>query len=279
MKIAVLSGKGGTGKTFVSTNLAVAAEKAAYVDCDVEEPNGRLFLKPVEIKSTAVKVKIPLINAMNCSGCRKCVDFCKFHAMAFVKTRPIVFPAICHSCGGCAIVCPQDAIKETEREIGVVERGIHGSTEIITGVMNPGEESGVPIIKEALRQGFEASENVIIDCPPGSACAVMESVSMADYCVIIAEPTAFGLHNFRMVYELTQLMGKPCCAVINKESEKYAPLEDFCSENSIPEALRIPYSEELASLGANAHVASEEKEEYREMFKALLDYIGREAKK
>ena len=279
MKIAVLSGKGGTGKTFVSTNLAIAAGKAAYVDCDVEEPNGRLFLKPENIKSTPIKVKTPLVNVMKCSGCRKCVDFCKFHAMAFVNNKPIIFPAICHSCGGCALLCPENAIKETEREIGVVEHGIHGDTRIITGVMNPGEESGVPIIKEALSEGFEASENVIIDCPPGSACAVMESVSMSDYCVIIAEPTAFGLHNFRMVYELSQLMGKHCCAVINKESEKYAPLEDFCSEHNIPVALRIPYSEELAALGANAHVASEAKEEYMEMFKSLLDYISREAKK
>ncbi len=279
MKIAVLSGKGGTGKTFVSTNLAIAAGKAAYVDCDVEEPNGRLFLKPEGLKSTAVKVKVPLVNVMKCSGCRKCVDFCRFHAMAFVKNKPIIFSSICHSCGGCALFCPESAINETDREIGVVEQGIHGETRVITGIMNPGEESGIPIIKEALREGFESSENVIIDCPPGSACAVMESVSMSDYCVIIAEPTAFGLHNFSMVYQLSQLMGKPCCAVINKESETYPPLEDFCSYHHIPIALRIPYSEELATLGANAHVASEEKEEYREMFKSLLDYISMEAEK
>lgn len=279
MKIAVLSGKGGTGKTFVSTNLALAAGKAAYVDCDVEEPNGRLFLKPENIESTSVKVKTPLVNPMKCSGCRKCVDFCKFHAMAFVRNHPIIFPAICHSCGGCSLLCPENAIKETEREIGVVEKGTHGDTCVITGVMNPGEESGVPIIKEALREGIAAEENVIIDCPPGSACAVMESVTLSDYCVIIAEPTAFGLHNFRMVYELSQLMGKPCSVVINKQSEPYAPLEDFCKEHNIPIALRIPYSDELASIGAKADVASEAKEEYREMFKSLLDYISREAVK
>ena len=279
MKIAVLSGKGGTGKTFVSTNLAFAAGNAAYVDCDVEEPNGRLFFKPEELKTTSVKVKIPLVNPMKCSGCRKCVDFCKFNAMAFVKNRPIIFSSICHSCGGCALLCPENAISETERETGVVESGIHGSVRVITGVMNPGEESGVPIIKEALRQGFEASDTVIIDCPPGSACAVMESVSLSDYCVIIAEPTAFGLHNFRMVYELTRLMGKPCCAVINKESEKYGPLGDFCAENHIPVPLRIPYSEELALLGANANIASESKDEYKAMFSSLLGYIDREAVK
>ena len=273
MKIAVLSGKGGTGKTFVSVNLAVTAGNAAYVDCDVEEPNGRLFLKPGGIKSTSVMASSPLVNIMKCTGCRKCVDFCQFHAMAFVKNRPIIFPAICHSCGGCSIICPEKAIKETQRELGVVENGMHGSTHVVTGVMNPGEESGVNLIREALRQGFGAAEDVIIDCPPGSACAVMESVSMSDYCVLVAEPTAFGLHNFRMVYRLAEIMGKPCCAVINKEGEPYAPLDDFCREHDIPIALRIPYSDKLASLGAEAKIASEEDSECREMFSGLLSYL------
>ena len=278
MKIAVLSGKGGTGKTFVSVNLACAAGSAAYVDCDVEEPNGRLFLKPQDLKSTPVYTASPLIDVMKCVGCRKCVDFCQFHAMAFVKNRPMIFPAICHSCGGCALLCPENAIRETQRELGVVENGLHGSVRVITGVMNPGEESGVPLIKEALRQGFEASQEVIIDCPPGSACAVMESVSLSDYCVLIAEPTAFGLHNFRMVHELVSLMGKPCCAVINKEDEHYSPLYDYCEENGIPIALRIPYSPELAELGAGAEIASERSEKYMDMFKGLLGYIREAAK-
>lgn len=278
MKIAVLSGKGGTGKTFSSVNLAVAAGNAAYVDCDVEEPNGRLFLKPENVKTTEVSVRVPLINPMKCSGCRKCVDFCRFHAMAFVRNRPMIFPNICHACGGCSVICPENAVKETDRVIGHVENGCHGSIKVITGVMNPGEESGVPLIKEALKEGFEAAEDVIIDCPPGSACAVMESVSMSDYCVLIAEPTAFGLHNFRMVYELVSLMGKPCCAVINKESEPYKELDDFCNEHNIPVALRIPYSEKLASLGARADVAAEAEPECKEMFCGLLNYIREAAK-
>lgn len=278
MKIAVLSGKGGTGKTFVSVNLAVTAGNAAYIDCDVEEPNGRLFLKPEDLKSTAVMAKSPLVDISKCSGCRQCMNFCQFHAMAFVKDHPIIFPAICHSCGGCSLLCPEEAINETERELGVVEKGMHGSIHVITGVMNPGEESGIPLIKEALRQGFEASDDVIIDCPPGSACAVMENVSLSDYCVLIAEPTAFGLHNFRMVHELVSLMGKPCCAVINKEGEFYAPLYEYCEEHCIPVAARIPYSEELAAIGAGAEIACEKNAECRNMFLKLLSYI-REAVK
>ncbi len=278
MKIAVLSGKGGTGKTFSSVNLAAAAGNAVYVDCDVEEPNGRLFFKPENVNSTAVSVKIPLINPMKCTGCRKCVDFCQFHAMAFVRNRPMIFPAICHACGGCSIICPEDAVNETQRVIGYVESGSHNGVKVVTGVMNPGEESGVPLIKEALREGFAFGGDVIIDCPPGSACAVMESVSMSDYCVLIAEPTAFGLHNFRMVYELVSLMGKPCCAVINKESEPYAPLNSYCEEHNIPIALRIPYSDKLASIGAKADIAAEEDNDCKEMFSGLLEYI-REAVK
>ena len=278
MKIAVLSGTGGTGKTFSSVNLAVAAGNAAYVDCDVEEPNGRLFLKPENIKTTEVSVKIPLINPMKCIGCRKCVDFCQFNAMAFVRNRPMIFSNICHACGGCSVICPENAVKESSRVIGCVENGSHKGLKVVTGVMNPGEETGVPLIKEALREGFEGSEDVIIDCPPGSACAVMESVSLSDYCVLIAEPTAFGLHNFGMVYELVKLMGKPCCAVINKESEPYSPLDTYCSENNIPIALRIPYSEKLAALGANAHIAAEEDSQCLELFTGLLNYIREAAK-
>ena len=273
MKIAVLSGKGGTGKTFVSVNLAAAAGDACYIDCDVEEPNGRLFLKPEGVTEETVSVKLPAVDAERCTGCRKCVNFCRFNALVFIKKRPKVFPGVCHSCGGCAIVCPENAVSEFDRPVGVVETGRHGSLHVVTGVLNPGEESGVPVIKAAMQQGFSQAQTVVIDCPPGSACPVMESVSEADYCVLVAEPTAFGLHNFKMVHELVGLMHKPCCVVINKESGSYAPLEAYCEEKQIPVAMRIPYSPELAALGARAQVASEHDEACRTMFAGLLERI------
>lgn len=142
--------------------------------------------------------------------------------------------------------------------------------------MNPGEESGVPIIKEAMKKGLSYNDTVIIDCPPGSACSVMESVSFADYCVLVVEPTVFGLHNFKMVYELTSLLKKPCCVVINKANKSYTPLENFCEEHKIPIMLSISYSDEFATWGANAQIAAENSEGIRNMFRSLIDMIKEE---
>ena len=277
MKLAVLSGKGGTGKTFVSVNLAAAAEKAAYIDCDVEEPNGRLFLKPEDCRETPVCTALPSFDSDKCTGCRKCAEFCHFNALIFIKGRPVVFPEICHSCGGCAMVCPEGAISESERPVGLVELGRHKNAAVVTGVLNTGEVSAVPVIKAALAAGLDAGGLAVIDCPPGSGCSVMESVSAADRCLIVAEPTAFGLHNFKMVSELAALLGKPRYAVINKAEGRYPPLEDYCAGAGIPVALRIPYSAELAHLGAEAKIACEEDPRYMAMFSQLLARVRGEA--
>ena len=274
MRIAVLSGKGGVGKTFLAVNLAASAENAVYIDCDVEEPNGRLFFKPEQVQAKVIATKLPVADPQLCDGCRKCVDFCQFNALVYIKKKLKVFSEVCHSCGGCQIVCPQHAIQEVERPIGVVEHGMHKQTHVITGVLNFGEASGVPVIQGALREGFRAGETVMIDCPPGSACTVMESVSESDYCVLAVEPTAFGFHNFRMVYELVSLLEKPCGVVINKMDEPYEELENFCKEHKIPVLLRIPFSEKMARICAEGKVAVEEDEETAEMFQSLLEKIG-----
>lgn len=270
MKIAVLSGKGGTGKTFVSVNLAAAAERAVYIDCDVEEPNGRLFLKPSRPSTETVAVRLPAFDEGACTGCRACVDFCRFHALVYIGGKPLLFPEVCHSCGGCALVCPSGAVSEVEKPVGTVERGMYGDIEVVTGCMDLGEASGIPVIEAALACAGTADELTVIDCPPGSACSVMESAGDADYCLLVAEPTAFGLHNFKMVYELVSLLHKPCGVVVNKADGGYGALEDFCAEQGIPILCRIPYSEKLARLGARAEIASVEDGEIAELFRTLL---------
>ena len=272
MKIAVLSGKGGTGKTFVSVNLSVAAKAASYIDCDVEEPNGRLFLKPQGVTNQEVFTRIPAFDAERCTGCRKCVDFCRFNALVFIKQKPMLFSEVCHSCGGCALVCPSGAIYEEKHTVGTVSVGQHEKVRVVTGEMKMGEVSAVPVIQAALDAGMQG-ENVIIDCPPGSGCSVMECVSESDYCVLVAEPTAFGFHNFKMVYELVHLLGKPCGIVINKEDIPYEPLEDFCKAEGIEILMRIPFREDLAQMGANGEIASERDAETRKAFRALLDTV------
>ena len=255
----------------VAVNLAAAAGKATYIDCDVEEPNGRLFFKPEQVKSQVVSSLLPSFNQAKCTGCRKCVDFCRFHALMFLKEKPMLFSEVCHSCGGCMLVCPADAITEEKKEIGMLEIGQAGDLRVVTGILNPGEASGVPVIREALKQG---GDRTIIDCPPGSACSVMESVMDADYCVLVVEPTAFGFHNFQMIYELVTLLGKPHGIVINKEETPYQPLEAFCEKHEIPVLARIPYDPEVAALVANGEIAFEKKESMKDLFTSLLVKIG-----
>ena len=274
MRIAVLSGKGGAGKTFISVNLAVTAEQATYVDCDVEEPNGRLFLKPEGVTTHTVNVKRPVFNEDKCNGCRSCVDFCKFHALVYIKKKPMVFDDVCHSCGGCRIICKAKAVSEQDKPVGTIEEGVHGDTNVITGILNFGEASGVPVIHKALEMSRKDDRLTIIDCPPGSACPVMESVEDADFCLLVVEPTAFGFHNFCMVYELVTLMNKPCGIVINKMDTEYGPLEDFCREHQIPIFMRIPFTEKTAQICSSGKIASEEDEETAKMFRSLLEKIG-----
>lgn len=256
----------------VAVNLAVAEGRATYVDCDVEEPNGRLFLNPEDVQEITVSTPLPQFDANKCTGCRKCVDFCRFHALIFIKEKPMIFPEVCHSCGGCALVCPEGAVSEAPKEVGTIEIGSHDSVRVITGVLNPGEASGIPIIRHALKQAEDGL--TIIDCPPGSACSVMECVTNADYCILVAEPTAFGFHNFQMVYELTSLLGKPCGVVINKMDLPYAPLEQFCQAHDLPILDRLPYDPNVAALISQGKVICECDTILNGRFQTLLTRIG-----
>ncbi|NMA67488.1 MAG: 4Fe-4S binding protein [Clostridiaceae bacterium] len=279
MRVAVLSGKGGTGKTLVSVNLAAVVKASTYIDCDVEEPNGHLFFKPEGVKEEEISVKIPKINQELCNGCRKCVDFCKFNALAFIKDKLIVFNEVCHSCGGCILVCAEKALKEEEKVIGKIQKGTSGKVHVCTGILNTGEASGIPIIKKLLAEKKpEANRPTFIDCPPGSACTVMESIHDADYCVLVAEPTLFGAHNLNMVYELVMLFNKPFGVVLNKCMEEENPAKSFCLEKNIRILGQIPFDNELGTLNSNAEIAVNRNEKYRELFSSLLDVITREVR-
>ena len=277
MKIAVLSGKGGTGKTLVSVNLASVADSATYVDCDVEEPNGHLFLKPENISTTPVNKKMPVSDPDRCTGCGKCADFCKFNAIACIKGKWMLFDDVCHSCGGCSIVCPEKAISETDKTIGYIKSGTSDSVNIYTGTMNVGEASGVPIINSLLQATRKVKTPfTVIDCPPGSACTVMESIQDADYCVLVAEPTIFGAHNLSMVYNLVKVFNKPFGVVLNKCLDEENPSEEFCKDHNIKILTKIPFNKDLGTLNSNGKIIVNEKEEYRNLFKGLLDTVEKE---
>ncbi|NLA53358.1 MAG: ATPase [Clostridiales bacterium] len=277
-KIAVLSGKGGTGKTLISVNLASVAEHALYIDCDVEEPNGHLFFKPENIQEKPVSVLVPRVDPALCKRCRVCVDFCAFNALAMVKESLLIFDRICHSCGGCVLFCPQKALHEEDRPIGCVRAGSSGGVDVRSGFLNPGEASGIPIIQELLAVTEpERFEQIFIDCPPGSSCMAMESIMDADFCLLVVEPTRFGVHDLEMVYELVRLFKKPLAAVINKCQEGDNPAEAFCREHDIPIFARIPHDPELGLLHSNALIAANEEAKYRTLFLDILHQLTKEA--
>ena len=266
--LAILSGKGGTGKTLLSVNLASVAKEATYIDCDVEEPNGNLFFNPTQEFGKLVTVKKPVVDEALCDGCHKCVDFCAFNALALIGKRLMIFDEICHSCGGCIHVCPQIALSEQDRAVGEMSIGRSDSVRSISGSMNIGESSAVPIIEELLKHKGE--DLTIIDAPPGSSCLVTESVRLADFCILIAEPTTFGAHNLAMVHELVSLLGKPYAVVLNKVMEGKNPAEEFCIKNNIPIIGRIPFDKKLGSLNSVGKIASREEKHYRELFASIL---------
>lgn len=275
MKIAVLSGKGGTGKTFVTVNLASVAGNSLYIDCDVEEPNGHLFLKPEAGEVEEVFVQIPVVDGEKCSGCRKCVDFCKFNALAYIKDRVKVFKELCHSCGGCAMLCPEKAIVEEARGVGVIKTGASKSLRTKTGILNIGEASGVPIIRRLLEE-ITAEENVYIDCPPGSSCLVMESIKDADYCVLVTEPTVYGVHNTALVHELVTMFNKSFGLILNKVSDNARIAREFCSKNGIGIIGEFPYDSEIAKLCSNGDLLVENSEKYAKVFSDILRRIETE---
>ncbi|SDH34125.1 AAA family ATPase [Desulfosporosinus hippei] len=276
MKVAVLSGKGGTGKTLVSVNLASVAKESLYIDCDVEEPNGHLFFKPKNYASESIEVKIPFSDEKLCSGCRKCVEFCKFNALAFIINKVIVFDNVCHSCGGCILLCPEQAFAEKDKLIGKVQYGVSENVTVMTGVLNPGESSGVPIIKKLLQDIVSGPELIIIDCPPGSACIVMESIKDADYCILVAEPTLFGVHNLNLVYELVKLFKKPHGVILNKCVEGENPAEKFCLEKDIKVIGKIPFDGGLGTLNSNALISVRENKKYHDLFASILQVVTKE---
>lgn len=276
MKIAVLSGKGGTGKTFLAVNLAAAAEKAMYVDCDVEEPNGHLFFRPDNAASENVSVMVPEVRKELCNGCRTCVDFCKFNALAFIKNTPLVFPDICHSCGGCTVLCPEGAMLEKSKTIGQIHTGTSDTVKVVSGIMQTGEFSGVPIIEKLIKITDKDPGLVVLDCPPGSACIVMESIKNADYCILVAEPTIFGADNLRMVYELVKLFQKPCGVVLNKCMETENPSQEFCHRHQLNILARIPFSNELGALNSQGKIAVRVQPAYRAKFQELWQTVAEE---
>ncbi len=274
MIISIASGKGGTGKTTVATTLALSLKNVQFIDCDVEEPNAHIFLKPVIQNIESVNVLVPQVDYKLCDFCGQCAKFCEYHALAVVGKKVLVFPEICHYCGGCKLVCPYNAISEYEFEIGKIQKGIAHTIEFLSGLLNITKPSSVPIIN-MLKSNINKKKIVIIDSPPGTACPMVHSIEGSDFCILVTEPTPFGLNDLKLAVDVVQLLHIPFGVVINQYDIGNNKVEEYCSENHIPILLKIPYQREIAvaySQGKNLlEVIPEYESKFQNVFKTISE--------
>ena len=272
MIITVASGKGGTGKTTVAVNLALSIGSTNLLDCDVEEPNVHTLLHPTKMQATSVTVPTPLVNQDKCTLCGKCAEFCQFNAIFVGKTKTMIYEEMCHSCGGCKLVCPEDAITEVERSIGRIHQSNIGQTQLVYGELSIGEPIATTLI-HAVKEQVKTDEINILDAPPGTACPVIETMRESDYLVLVTEPTPFGLHDLSMAVDVVRELEIPFGVIINREGIGDKGVEEFCKENNIPILLEIPFNRKIAELYSRGIPFVEEMPEWRQQFKDLFNHI------
>lgn len=256
MKLCVVSGKGGTGKTTFSVGLASSLAKSSrsevtLLDCDVEGPNTHLYLHPDTVEQSLVSVLVPMWDAAACNACGACKRACAFGALALFGDHLEVFPEHCHSCGACGYVCPRQALSEVERPVGRLRRGIVNGVTLTWGELMVGEPRPVPVI-EAVLKTARGKEPIIIDGPPGTSCALMAAANGADAALVVTEPTPFGLHDLSSALDVLEVLGVPAAVVINKASDADAGIGGFCRSRGVPVLLEIPFDRRIASSGAEA---------------------------
>ncbi len=246
MVICIASGKGGTGKTTIATNLAVSLiGKVQLLDCDVEEPNAHLFMKP-EIKHTErVTTPIPEVDLDRCDFCGKCAEICQFSAITVIGKKVLTFPELCHSCKGCMMVCPQEAISEKERELGVLETGLSGPVEFVHGRLRVGEVMAPPVI-DRVKEHIDAKKIAIIDAPPGTSCPVIAALKGSDFAIMVTEPTPFGLNDLKLAVGAVCILGIPLGIIINRCDVGDNRVVQYAREENIPILMEIPDDRKIA---------------------------------
>ena len=277
MVIAVASGKGGTGKTTIAINLALSLGNAHFLDCDVEEPNAHIFLKPEITHTEWVNIPVPKVNEDRCTYCGKCAEVCAYNAIAVIKKKVLLFSELCHGCGGCKLLCPEDAIEEIDRPIGILEKGKANSILFTHGKLNLGEALAVPLVRAVKRAIPEINRNnnqvTIIDVPPGTSCPVIESVIKSDFCLLVTEPTPFGLNDLILAVETLKKLRIPFGVVINRADVGDKKTDKYCEREKIPILMRIPMDRDIAVAYSQGIPMIEAKPEYKKKFLNLYKKI------
>jgi MinD superfamily P-loop ATPase len=289
LRIAVASGKGGTGKTTVATSLALSLQASEvpdgrpmpgclFLDCDAEAPNAHLFLTPTFEQRREVVVLIPHVDAAKCTGCGKCAEVCQYHAIVALGKRTLVFPELCHGCGSCTLICPEGAIAEEPHGIGVLEAGSTATgMAFARGVLNVGEPMATPTIRQLKKWAIQelglVADVVILDAPPGTSCPVVEAVRGANYLLLVTEPTPFGLHDLRLAAEVAADLGIPAGVIINRDGIGDAAVDAFCASAGLPILLRIPFERAIAEGIAQGRTLVEIRPEYLPRLRAMFQPI------
>jgi MinD superfamily P-loop ATPase len=289
MRIAVASGKGGTGKTTVATSLALSLDAATtlMLDCDVEAPNAHLFLAPTFEWRAEVGILIPEVDESRCTFCGRCAEVCQFHAIAVIGQNTLVFPELCHGCGSCSLNCPEQAISEKLDVLGILEAGpTPKGLYFARGVLNVGEPMAVPIIRQLKKWEAEGDrqslvhpnkaanwETIILDASPGTSCPVVETVTGTDFVLLVTEPTPFGLHDLRLMVEVVHELGIPAGVVINRDGTGNAEVDRFCAEAGLPVLMRIPLDRAIGAGIAQGKPLVTIRPEYIDRFRDLYRQI------
>jgi len=278
MKISIASGKGGTGKTLVATNLALAIDSPVQLlDCDVEEPNAHIFFKGPVQNEQVVYTLVPQIDEKLCQYCGLCTEVCAFNAIALFEQNFLIFADLCHNCSACWRLCPHGAIVPKEREVGTVTTTETDGVRLVTGRVKVGVHASPPVIK-AVKEKCSQGIN-ILDGPPGSSCPVLETVSDTDYCVLVTEPTPFGLNDLKLAVEMITTLGLKCGVVINRDGPDSTIIEEFCHSRQLPILMRIPFERDIASSYARGTLLVHQDLKWREQFAALYHRIVREVQR
>jgi MinD superfamily P-loop ATPase len=273
MIISIASGKGGTGKTTVATNMALSVDSdVQLLDCDVEEPNAHLFIHPALEKTETIATPVPKVDEDKCTLCGKCAEICQFKAIVVIGETVLTFPELCHSCGGCVEACPENAITEVGRDLGIIERGHRNGLEFIHGRLRVGEAMSPPLIRE-VRSHTRPDTLTIIDAPPGTSCPVIAAMKGADFVLLVTEPTPFGLYDLRLAVGAVKILGIPCGLVINRADMGDDKVKEYAYEKDLPILMEIPFDRRIAEAYSRGKALVEVLPEWKEKFLELYSRI------